>query len=128
MSNLALRALGLGLLLVAALGDGTRAQGSNTFDGQYMGQLTLTKIISGDCTRPPPGALFPLRIANGQVQFKYTPRFDTMLQGTIDGNGIFKASQRLPRGSVIMTGRIRGNNVTAYIISPSCKYTFSTQY
>ena len=128
MSNLASRALGLGLLLAAALAGGARAQGSTLFDGQYMGQLTLTKIISGDCTRPPPGALFPLRISNGQVQFKYTPRFDTMLQGTIDGNGIFKASQRLPRGSVIMTGRIRGNNVTAYIISPSCKYTFSTQY
>jgi hypothetical protein len=26
-----------------------------------------------------------------------------------------------------MTGRIQGNNITAYIVSPSCNYTYQTK-
>jgi hypothetical protein len=118
---------GLGLLLAAALGSAAWAQGSR-FDGQYMGQLTLTKVVTGDCTEPPLGALLPLTISGGQVEFKYVPRFDTILHGFIDQNGTFKASQRVRGGLVSMMGQVRGNNVTAYIASPSCRYTFQTQY
>jgi hypothetical protein len=121
-----LRWLGLGLLLGAALGNVAWAQGSTKFDGQYVGELRLTKVISGDCTQPPPGAVYPLTISGGQVQFKYDPRFDTILRGTIDENGNFIASCLLPRGKVSMTGRIQSNNVTAHIKSPSCNYTFHT--
>jgi hypothetical protein len=122
-----LRSLGLGLLLGTGLGSVTWAQGSAKFDGQYRGELTLTKVIEGDCTQPPLGALYPLRIFRGEVTFVYVPRFDTTLRGTVDENGILKASARLRRGSVRMTGRIQGNNVTAYIVSPSCNYTFQTK-
>jgi hypothetical protein len=114
----------LSLLCGAALANGARAQGSTAFDGQYMGQLKLTKVISGNCTEPPPGALFPLVVSGGQVQFKYVPRFDTILSGRIDENGNFSASRRVPKGRVSMTGHIEGTDVTAYISSPSCKYTF----
>lgn len=118
--------LGLGFLLGAALANFAWAQGSTKFDGQYVGQLTLTKIISGDCTKPPLGALYPLTISRGQVQFKYIPRFDTTLVGNVDVDGTFNASRLLRAGRVSMTGRIQGNNVIAYITSPSCKYTFKT--
>jgi hypothetical protein len=121
-----LKWLGLGLLLSAALGNVAWAQGSTRFDGQYVGELTLTKIVSGDCTRSPPGALYPMTIAGGQVQFKYDPRFDTILRGTVDENGTFKASRLLRKGLVSMTGRIEDNNVIAHIKSPSCNYTFRT--
>ena len=122
-----LRLLGLGLLLGTGLGSLAWAQGSAKFDGQYMGELTLTKVIEGDCTEPPLGALYPLRIFRGEVRFVYVPRFDTTLSGRIDENGMFKASARLRRGSVRMTGRIQRNNITAYIVSPSCNYTFQTK-
>jgi hypothetical protein len=121
-----LKWLGLWLLL-AALGNVAWAQGSTEFDGQYMGELRLTKVINGDCTQPPPGALYPLTISRGQVQFKYLPRFDTILRGKVDENGNFKASRLLRRGLVSMTGRIQENNVTAFIASPSCNYTFKTR-
>ena len=122
-----LRLLGLGLLLGTGLGSLAWAQGSAKFDGQYMGELTLTKVIEGDCTQPPLGALYPLRIFRGEVRFVYVPRFDTTLSGRVDENGMFKASARLRRGSVRMTGRIQRNNITAYIVSPSCNYTFQTK-
>ena len=122
-----LRLLGLGLLLGTGLGSLAWAQGSAKFDGQYMGELTLTKVIEGDCTQPPLGALYPLRIFRGEVRFVYVPRFDTTLSGRVDENGMFKASARSRRGSVRMTGRIQGNNITAYIVSPSCNYTFQTK-
>ena len=122
-----LRLLGLGLLLGTGLGSLAWAQGSAKFDGQYMGELTLTKVIEGDCTQPPLGALYPLRIFRGEVRFVYVPRFDTTLRGWVDENGILKASARIRHGSVQMTGRIRGNNITARIISPSCNYTFQTK-
>lgn len=122
-----LRWLGLALLLGAGLGSVSWAQSSAGFDGQYTGELTLTKVISGDCTQPPPGALFPLTISAGQVQFGYIPRFDTILRGQVDENGTFQASRRLRTGLISMTGRIRGNNVTAFITSPSCNYTFRTR-
>jgi hypothetical protein len=120
--------LGLALLLGAALGSVAWAQGSTAFDGQYMGRLTLTKVISGDCTQPPPGSLFPLTISGGEVQFKYVPRFDTILSGRVDENGNFKASLPVRNGRVSMTGHIQQSNVTAHISSPSCKYTFRTGY
>jgi hypothetical protein len=122
-----LRWLGLGFLLGMGLGSAAWAQGSVKFDGQYIGELTLTKVIN-DCTQPPPGALYPLTISRGEVRFKYVPRFDTTLRGTVGENGIFKASARLRRGFVQMTGRILGNNLTAEILSPSCKYAFKTKY
>jgi hypothetical protein len=123
-----LRWQGLSLLLGATLANVAWAQGSTRFDGQYVGELTLTKIISGDCTQPPPGALYPMMISGGQVQFKYDPRFDTTLRGQIGENGTFKAFQRLPKGRVIMTGRVQADNVTARIHSPSCRYSFRTRH
>jgi hypothetical protein len=122
------RWLGLGLLLGTGLGSIAWAQGSGKFDGQYMGELTLTKEMSGDCTTPPLGALYPLTVSRGEVRFKYVPRFNTSLSGKVDQNGIFKASARLPKGFVQMTGRIQGNNLMADIVSPSCKYSFKTKY
>src|SRR6516225_5800793 len=119
--------VGTGLLLCTALVSAAWAQGSARFDGQYRGELTLTKEIKENCTRPPLGALYPLRISRGEVQFVYVPRFDTTLRGWVDENGVFKASARLKHGSVQMTGRIRGNNITAYLVSPSCHYTFQTK-
>jgi len=122
-----LRWLGLGLLLGAGLGSVAWAQGSAAFDGQYMGELTLTKVINGDCTKPPFGALYPLTISRGEVRFAYRPRFDTTLSGRVDQNGIIKASARVRKGFVRMTGRIQGRNLTAFIVSPSCNYTFHTK-
>jgi hypothetical protein len=125
-----LRWLGLGLLLGAGIGSIAWAQGSARFDGQYTGELTLTKVINeaiNDCTQPPPGALYPLTITRGEVRFKYVPRFDTALSGKVDENGNFKAAARLRKGFVQMTGHIQGSNLTAHIISPSCNYTFQTK-
>jgi len=121
-----LKWLGLDLLLAAALANAAWAQGSTRFDGQYVGELTLTKVVSGDCAQPPPGAVYPLTISGGQVKFKYDPRFDTILRGTVGENGDFNASRLLRTGRVRMTGHIQENNVTAYIRSPSCRYTFRT--
>jgi hypothetical protein len=118
---------GLGLLLAAGLASAAQAQGSGRFDGQYRGELVLTKEIKGDCTQPPLGALYPLRISKGEVQFAYVPRFDTTLRGWVDENGMFRASARVRHGSVQMTGRVQGRNITAYIVSPSCNYTFQTR-
>jgi len=122
-----LKRLGLGVLLGALLGDLAWAQVSTRFDGQYVGALTLIKVISGDCTTPPFGAVYPLTISGGQVQFKYDPRFDTILRGTIDENGNFKAYHAMRTGVITMTGHIHLNNVTAHIKSPSCNYTFRTR-
>ena len=122
-----LKSLSVGLLLGAGLGTAAWAQSSTKFDGQYVGRLTLTKIISGDCTRSPPGALYPLTISGGQVQFKYDPRFDTVLRGIIDDDGAFRATRSLQKGLISMNGHVRGNNVVAHITSPSCKYTFRTR-
>jgi hypothetical protein len=122
-----LKRLGMGLLLGAALAGGAWAQGSPRFDGQYVGELTLTGIISGDCTKPPLGSAYPLTISGGVVRFKYVPRFDTVLIGRIDDSGSFKATRRLKSGTVEMTGHIDGSNVTAHIVSPSCEYAFRTQ-
>ena len=122
-----LRWLGLGLLLGTGLGSVAWAQGSAKFDGQYTGELTLTKTIKGDCTQPPPGALYPLTISRGEVRFAYVPRFATTLSGRVGDNGNFTAAARLRRGSAQMSGHIQGNNVTASIVSPSCNYTFQTR-
>ena len=122
-----LRWLGLGLLLGAALGNLAWAQGSARFDGQYTGELTLTRTLKGDCTQPPPGALYPLTISGGNVRFAYVPRFATTLSGKVGDTGNFTASARLRKGWAQMTGHIQGNNVTASIVSPSCNYTFQTK-
>ena len=121
-----LRWLGMGLVFGTVVGIAW-AQGSAKFDGQYRGELTLTKGIKGDCTQPPPGALYPLTISRGEVRFVYVPRFDTTLRGRVGEDGIFKASARARKGFVQMTGRIQGNNITAHIVSPSCNYTFLTK-
>jgi hypothetical protein len=118
--------LGLVSVFGAALATAAWAQVSTDFDGQYVGQLTLTKVIKGNCTQPPPGSMFPLAISGGHVQFKYVPRFDTILTGTVAADGTFVASRVLRSGRVRMTGRIHENNVTAHIRSPSCRYTFRT--
>ena len=122
-----LRWLGLGLLLGSGLASVAWAQGSARFDGQYTGELTLTQVIDGDCTQPPLGSLYPLTISGGEVRFVYLPRFNTTLRGKVSDNGSFKASARLRRGLIQMTGRIQGNNLTADIASPSCNYTFQTK-
>ena len=122
-----LRWLGVGLLFGTALVSAAWAQGTTKFDGQYVGELVLTRVISGNCTEPPPGGVYPLIISRGEVRFKYIPRFDTVLIGKIDENGIFKASRRLRRGSINMTGQIQGNKLAAEIVSPSCNYTFQTK-
>ena len=59
------------------------AQGGDRFDGQYVGELTLTRTFDGDCTTPPLGSLYPLTIAGGEVRFAYLPRFATTLVGRI---------------------------------------------
>jgi hypothetical protein len=122
-----LKWLGLGLLLGTGLGGVAWAQGAARFDGQYTGELTLTKTLRGDCTPPPPGALYPLTISGGEVRFAYVPRFATTLSGRVGDNGTFQAAARLRKGFAQMTGRIQGNNVTAAIVSPSCNYTFQTK-
>lgn len=122
-----LRLLGLGFVLGTGLASVAWAQGSIKFDGQYRGELTLTKEIKDNCTQPPLGALYPLRISRGEVQFVYVPRFDTTLRGRVDNNGVLTASARLKHGSARMTGRVQGNRITAYIVTPSCHYTFQTK-
>jgi hypothetical protein len=119
-----LKSLGLSLLFAAGLGGVAWAQGSARFDGQYVGELTLAGTINGDCTTPPLGAAYPLTISGGVVRFKYVPRFDTTLTGTVDAKGNFKASRQLKSGLVSMTGHIEGSNLTANIVSPSCRYAF----
>jgi hypothetical protein len=116
-----------GVLLCTALASAAWAQGPSRFDGQYRGELTLTKEIKENCTQPPLGALYPLRISRGEVEFAYIPRFDTTLKGRVDENGLFKAAARIRHGSVQMTGRIQGRSITARIVSPSCNYTFRTK-
>lgn len=122
-----LRSLGLGLLFATGLASLAWAQDPARFDGQYMGELTLTNVVNGDCTTPPLGSIYPLTISRGEVRFAYLPRFGTTLTGKVSANGTLKASARLHRGFLRMTGRIDGNNITAYIVSPSCKYTFQTK-
>ena len=121
-----LRQLGLGLALAAWVGGVALAQGSAQFDGQYMGELTLAKVINGDCTEPPLGSLYPLTISRGEVRFVYIPRFNTTLSGKVGANGLFKASARLHHGVIQMTGRTDGYHLTADIVSPSCNYTYRT--
>ena len=123
--NVMRRALVLWLLLCFA--GAASAQGLTAFDGQYVGELTLAKVVDGDCTRPPLGALYPMTISGGEVRFAYAPRFNTLLIGRIEKDGKFTASFRLRRGVIRMTGRIEGNNVTAYIVSPSCNYRFQSK-
>jgi hypothetical protein len=127
------RRLGPGLLLTAVLGSTVfaqvaSAQGPSRFDGEYVGRLTLTALIQGDCTEPPGGALYPLSVSRGQVRFAYVPRFATTLTGRVAENGSFRASAPTKQGVVEMTGQIRGNAVSAQIVSPSCQYTFQTGY
>jgi hypothetical protein len=122
------RWLGLGFVLGMVLARVAWAQGSAQFDGQYTGELTLTKVVRGDCAKPPLGALYPLTISGGQVRFAYVPRFDTTLSGKVEENGIFKAYARIRKGIVEMTGSIQGKILTAYIVSPSCNYVFRTKY
>ena len=122
-----LKRLGLGLLLGAGLGGIASAQNAGKFDGQYMGELTLRKVISGDCTEPPLGALYPLTISRGEVQFVYLPKFSTTLRGRVDEAGRFRAVARSRKGHVQMTGRIEGNKVSASIKSSSCNYAFHTK-
>jgi hypothetical protein len=119
--------LGLGAVLGLAMGGLALAQSVAQFDGHYVGELTLVRVIAGDCTHPPLGAAYPLTVLGGEVRFKYVPRFDTTLRGRVDSNGTFKATRILKRGLVSMTGRIQNYAVTATIVSPSCVYNFQTK-
>ena len=123
-----LRGLGLGFLFVIGLVGAAWAQGSARFDGQYVGRLILTKVRNGDCTKPPLGATYPLKISAGAVRFAYLPRFDTVLTGWVDESGTIRASARLRNGSIQMKGRIQGGDLKAHIVTPSCNYTFKTNY
>ncbi|MBV8779279.1 MAG: hypothetical protein JO258_18950 [Alphaproteobacteria bacterium] len=116
------------MLLLTALAGGAWAQDGGHFDGQYVGEMTLTRAISGDCTRPPLGATYPLTIAGGVFRFKYVPRFDTNLTGRVDGNGNFKATAQLHHGIATMTGHTDGLTLTAQIQSPSCEYSYTAKY
>ena len=118
--------LGFSLLFGVSLWGAAWAQGAAEFDGEYAGKLTLKQTISGDCAQPPPGSVYPLIVAKGQVRFSYIPRFVTTLTGRVDKDGRFEASARTRHGVVKMTGRIQGGRVTASILSPSCNYTFQT--
>jgi len=123
-----LKRLGPALLVGVGLAGSAEAQGVAKFDGQYVGELTLSGIVNGDCTPPPLGSSYPLEIAGGVVRFKYVPRFDTTLVGRIDPNGNFRASAKLHHGVVTMTGRITGyGTFAATIRSPSCEYSFQTR-
>jgi type 1 fimbria pilin len=123
-----MKRLGLGLVFGAALASAAWAQGTSQFDGQYVGEMTLTGIINGNCTTPPVGAEYPLTIVGGQVHFKYVPRFDTELTGRIDPNGSFKAFGQTKSGVVTMTGHVSGyHNLTANIVSPSCEYSYQSK-
>ena len=123
-----LKLLGLGVVIAMGVAAAAWAQAPAKYDGQYVGSLTLTGIISGDCTRPPVGAEYPLSIRNGVVHFKYVPRFDTELIGHIDANGSFKAVGDTKHSTVTMTGQITGyHNLTAKLVSPSCQYTFEVR-
>jgi hypothetical protein len=125
----------LGLILVIWFGGagGAWAQQGNAavFDGTYMGELTLTRVVKGDCAPPAVGALFPLTVERGRVRFKYLPRFDTELTGSVRPNGAFVASARIKRGGageiVHMAGRIANGTVNARIKSPSCRYSFRAE-
>ena len=119
--------LGLGVVLAAALASAAWAQGASPFDGDYVGELALNGIVSGDCTRPPLGSEYPLNISGGVVRFKYVPRFDTILTGQVDPKGNFKATRRLKSGVITMTGHVEAGNVSAKIQSPSCLYTFQSR-
>jgi len=119
--------LGLGLVLAVVLAAGAWAQGAGVFDGDYVGELTLSGIVNGDCTTPPLGSAYPLSISGGVVRFKYVPRFDTTLTGPVDRNGGFKASAQTKSGTINMVGRIQGGRVTAKIQSPSCLYSFQSR-
>ncbi|MGE5271241.1 MAG: hypothetical protein ACM3JG_16395 [Thiohalocapsa sp.] len=121
------RLLGLGLLFAGISAGAAMAQGAGAFDGQYVGELTLVRVIQGDCSKPPLGSLYPLTVAQNQVRFLYTPRFSTMLVGSVDRNGVISATARAHKGVVKMTGRIRGSSVAATILSPSCQYDFKTK-
>jgi hypothetical protein len=119
--------LGPGLILALALVSGAWAQSASRFDGEYVGELALTGIINGDCTKPPLGSAYPLSISGGVVRFKYVPRFDTTLVGRVDPNGSFKATARTKSGVVTMTGHVTGGNVKATLQSPSCMYSFRSR-
>src|SRR5262249_15133680 len=116
-------------LLCIGLCHPASAQSLAQFDGKYLGELTLTKVVRGDCTKPPLGSLYPLTISNGQVRFEYVPRFGTTLTGRINEAGVFKAAARLRKGRLVeMTGRVQGGiHLTAVIYSPSCNYSFQTR-
>ena len=123
-----LRCVLAGAALTLGLANLASAQGAASFDGHYVGELTLARVITGDCTPPPLGSLYPLTIAAGQVRFAYVPRFDTTLSGRVAANGSFKATARVKRGFIQMTGRTDGNNLSAAIVSPSCHYNFQARY
>jgi hypothetical protein len=129
---------GLGLCVAATLGvamlgsiaaaRSAAAQGASGFDGDYTGTLTLVEVKSGNCTPSPPGAVYPLTVSGGQVTFAYDPRFDTVLTGSVAPDGTFRASASTSLGAIEMAGQIKGNQVNAQIVSPSCLYNFGPAY
>lgn len=123
------RGLAVGVLFGAVIGAApalaqTPTQPAGSFDGQYVGELKLDGVVSGDCTPPPLGSTYPLTIAGGEVRFAYVPRFATTLTGRVDAKGNFQAAARVPSGMIRMTGHIDGIRLAASILSPSCRYTY----
>ena len=117
---------GAAMLASLAAAQQAAAQGASRFDGDYVGTLTLVELIRGDCTTPPLGAVYPLTVSGGQVRFAYVPRFATTLTGRVAENGSFRASAPTRYGRIEMSGQLRGNKVSAQIVSPSCVYNFAT--
>lgn len=102
------------------------AVAQSLFDGEYWIEGTLTEILKGECTRPAPGSVRKLTIANSRVNYVYNPHFQyyTELNGSVDAAGNFTASGNLPSGAVQMVGRIQGQDLVANAQSPNCRYTF----
>lgn len=113
-------------VIALVLGMTGTSYAASPFDGEYLGEFTLTKIIT-QCDRPTPGFMRLLTIINGEVKIIYNPRFGTMLNGKIDGAGVFLATGNLPSGFVQMSGRVTGADLAANVETPNCRYTFQAK-
>ena len=112
-----------GAIFIAACLSGT-SQAQTAFDGQYWGEMALTRILGGACDQPQPGRVRLLTISNGQVQFVYNRRFNIVLTGRVDNTGSFNLSGYLPTGPVQMVGRVTGGDIGATAQSPDCWYAY----
>ena len=129
-----LRRSGLGLLVAATLGvimlgsiAGARsaaAQGASGFDGEYTGTLTLVEVIWATALLRRLGQLSVERI-RGAGKLCLRPAVRHRPTGNVAPDGTFQASAPTSLGPIKMTGQIKGNQVNAQIVSPSCLYNFA---